>query len=296
MLDDIFERIADNLSAHLIEGSTDILFGQLLNQKLPSYLIGTIKLMYDPQLGGKITVDDHTFDFSERPLDNQQLTDLKQLLQTGLRLDSSELKDLIITALTTRLEFLVRPAEATIGALFHRLDDSSSVNATTIKFSLSSISKLLSQWDPPTSTAINIIAPYLQGLGEQEIDSEALVQLLQSTIEKELSSNPLPEVERVLNAVGGLLKEDDSSDLAMVDVYDYVTESLSSRGLSSWIASVEIEKTVNNDLLNIDSALHALQRLKLYKEIKLLDEDKEDLVVVEEELDDFTQFIEEITE
>ncbi|MDP8208107.1 MAG: hypothetical protein P9L92_15690 [Candidatus Electryonea clarkiae] len=296
MLETCIDRIAEMQSWRLMGESETIPFGRVLNQKLPSYLMGTIKLMYDPQLGGRIQVGDSVFNFKSDTTDSQQLAQLKEKLQSGLTLSVSEMQELVKKALNTRFNFLIHPAGAAIEALFSR-SDGRTVNARVFRASLINLSKLLNQWDPPTSSAIMIVSPYLHGMGDQEIDKESLIQLLQSTLEKELSINPLSEIERVIGEIKKLLNEDpDNGDISQIDSFNPVSEILKNRGLNSWLAAIEVEKDMNDGLLNLDSALQALRRLRLYRELKLLDEEMEDLQVVEEELDDFTQFIEEITQ
>lgn len=293
MFEENFERIIDYLIPQIMRNKTKIAYKDLVNRPLPAYFWDFFDVIFNPDVAEFVQIGALTLDNSSL----MQAQDSSERRRSTLEFSTEELTDLITAGLDTRLKFILTPAEAVADLIFD-YNTADEIRSQQIISIIERVDKLLENWDPMIRHSVKIIVPYLSSKGNEEISKRDFIRILQNAIEKESSFKSLSWVETSLDNLDSLLQLDPELEkLEEMDMHEPVLGVLKSRGLDFWVPAIDIEHDLRGDFLNLDQIKDSLMRLNTYIDNKLLGPHRsDDLGNVEEEIEDFTDFLTAETE
>jgi len=294
MIDASLKRMARALAKDLLGAENDVAFGQLIQRDLTVTLWGAFKLLFDPLIGGKLHLGTQSFHFTPGMPDNEELRRLNSYIQGEYYLDEKALTDLMVRVLNVRYRFILDPVRALRDVMTERTEGHL-LKGREWKAALDAMEKLLTKWDPEVRQASATVESYLFGLGDEPIDGEQFERLLRSAFEKNLSSDPITATEKAFMELESLFKQDDDFPVGEFDFSEMACAILRSRGLGSWVGVIEVERLVEGGILSLHSAIDAIRRMQIYRDQGLLGIEQEELAEVEAEVDEFSDFVKELT-
>jgi hypothetical protein len=302
MFSDNLKRISEDVSNKLLRNQSNgsvqqqISFHNLAQLSLPTWLLGHFNIILNPKLGGQIQLGTQNFDFTDITPDSETLTNFKVSLNQNWSLSRDELSTITLEALHSHISFLIDPARSISTFIFDR-QKKEMIPANVIRNALDSLTKIVERWNEHVASAIGVVKPYITGLETRQISSNELTRVLGSAIEKELATNPLEAIQTDLSVLESLLSLDPAPNgTTYVDFTEPICRLLTNRGLTSWTPAVVVERTINEGILNVSAAIKAMKRLEIYREHGVLGSEPEDPTLVEDEVDNFTNFLDMVTE
>ncbi len=302
MFNNNLQRISEAVTNDLLGNQSNksdlqqISFHNLAQQSLPTWLLGHFNILLNPKLGGQIQLGAMSFDFSGDKPDDEILTKFKEALNQQWILSKQELSAITLDALHSNINFLIDPAHTISNFIFDR-QKLEMIPANTIRHALDSLTKILGRWNEQIASAIGVVKPYIAGLGASPISRNELTRVISSAIEKELAANSLEALQFDLSVLESLLSLDHHPDgTSDIDFTEPICRLLTNRGLTSWTPAVVVERTINHGILNLPTALKAMKRLEIYRKNGVLGSEPEDPSLVEDEVDNFTNFLDMVTE
>jgi len=288
MFEENFERIIDYLIPQILRKKSNIAYKDLVNRPLPAYFWDFFDVIFNPDITEVVEIGSLKIDHRNSVHDQ----DVNENSRNTLKFSQEELTDLITAGLNARLKFILTPAES-VGDFIFDYNTADEIRSQQIVSIISRIEKLLENWDPMIHHSVNIIVPYISSKDNEELSKKDFIKILQNAIEKESSYKSLDWVETSLESLDSLLQLDpEPEELEKMDMYEPVLGILKSRGLDFWMPAVEIEHEIRGDFLNLDTTRDALVRLNTFIDNKLLGPHRStDLGDVEEEIEDFTDFL-----
>lgn len=289
MFDQVFDKIAETLQKQIIGKQNVIAFRDLINRPLPSYLWEYFNAILDPSLGDKVEIGSLLLDHSELEGSRDNIKEIKNTLI----LSDVELLDMIKGGLNTRYKFIISPTSAVADLVFD-FNKRDLIPVKKIMRALQASEKLLENWSQSVHNAVKAINPFLATQGNQEMDKNQFTKILMSAFEKESSRKPLQGIVTSMNDIKSLIQLDPEAEGRMdTGFLETISLILKNRGYASWIPAIEVEKELWDNELSIELAADALMRLNVYLKRGLLGVNTEVTGKVEDELEDFTGFIEE---
>jgi len=289
MLDQIFNKIAETLQKQILGKQNVIAFRDLINRPLPSYLWEYFNTILDPSLGEKVVIGSLELDHSALEGSRENIKEIKNTLT----LTDIELLDMIKGGLDTRYKFIISPPGAVADLVFD-FNKRDFIPVKKILNALQASEKLIENWSHSVYNAVKAINPFLAAQTNQEMDKKQFSKILLSAFEKESNRKPLQGIITSMNDVKSLLQLAPEIEGKMdTDILETISLILKNRGYASWIPAIEVEKEIWQNELSIELAADALIRLNVYLKKGLLGVNTEVTGKVEDEIEDFTGFIEE---
>ncbi len=296
MLHEIVNQLSEQICDRLIDGQDSLAFPVLIKKPLPNWFIEYLNFEINPNLNDHIKIGSLDFDFSLKRNAAQLMPKYKQALNNDLMFSRSELYDFITDALNSHVQVLIHPADE-ISSIVYKGKSGENLSGRDLSASLTSLSKLMEWRGELIPNVFLVIKPYLAGLNTQSIAMIEFSRTLASALEKEIASDPFSFVELDLNRIKELISPTgESEELDFSDLIEDVNRFLINRGLASWTPAIAVESAINDGKLNFQNTIKALKRLQVYRDNGLIGVDSEEQSLVDDEVDNFTNFIDMVSE
>lgn len=295
MLSTIANSASAKICDTLLEGEELIAFPVLIKKKLPNWFIEHLNLRINPSLNDYVKVRSFEFDLTVKDTTGQLISRYKQALNDEHKLNREDLTAFTNDALSSHVQILIDPVAELSTLVFDRQskEQLSGRDITTI---LTSLEKIVEWRGKLLPNLFSVIKPYLSGMNTQAVTKKEFSRTLSSALEKEIASDPFAFVEIDLKRIRELAALTDSFDEnEFSDLIEDVKLFLVNRGLSYWTPAITVESAINDGKLSFTDLIHALKRLQVYRDSGLIGVDTLEQSLVDDEVDNFTNFVDMVS-